>query len=69
MRELSKGERRFLANYECGFCEHPMHRDGCGAIWEKCSADDQERRRASCLKHYKPRPRLKRGKLEGVTLV
>lgn len=55
VRDLSKGERRFLAKYECLFCEHPLDRDGCSAIWEKCPADVRVQRRESCLKHYKPR--------------
>lgn len=53
--KLTKNEKRFLSRLVCVWCEHRLDRDGCGAIWEKCSQESRDSRREQALKTYKPR--------------
>lgn len=55
---LTVGEKRHLSRYECYWCEQRLDRSECGAIYEKCSPDVREKRRADCLLLYKPRRAL-----------
>jgi hypothetical protein len=55
MGDLTKGERRHLSRYVCGWCDQRGDRDTCGAIYEKCSDAARNQRRAECLAEYKPR--------------
>jgi hypothetical protein len=50
------GEERFLAKRVCFLCETPLHRNSCGSIYSApCSEELMAKRRADCLKTYKPR--------------
>lgn len=57
-KTLSKGEKRYLSNFTCAWCDHPMHHTGCSAVYGLC--DDQTRvaRARKCLEGYKPRKRV-----------
>ena len=52
---MTKNERRFLTRHQCAWCDQPLDKDWCGAIWDKCSAETRTKRQAECLKTYKPR--------------
>jgi len=55
---LSKNQRRFLSHRICGWCEQPLNRAGCGAIFGGiCDEDFRAGRRGECLATYKPRKR------------
>lgn len=53
--ELTKGERRYLRRYRCGWCNQSLDRDNCAAIFDSCSDRTRATRRADCLAGYKPR--------------
>ncbi len=52
---LTKNEKRYLARRECAWCNMPLNRKSCGAIYEKCSEASRIVRLISCLEEYKPR--------------
>jgi len=49
MTKLTKAQRRYLARHECAWCGQRLDRKACGAIWEQCSEEVREKRRADCL--------------------
>lgn len=53
--DLTKGERRYLRRFTCGWCDQSLDRDNCAAIYEACSSEARATRRAACLAGYKPR--------------
>lgn len=57
LRALDKYQRRYLSNYVCGECDYPLDRPGCGAYGgaPPCHWRARIRRRANCLKRYRPR--------------
>jgi hypothetical protein len=56
MADLTKGERRRLSRYACGWCDQPLDRDTCGSIYgPQCSEETRSKRRDDCLSEYKPR--------------
>jgi hypothetical protein len=54
---LSKGEKRYLARFECAWCGHGLSYTGCSAIYESCTEETRIQKRKDCLKNYKPRIR------------
>jgi hypothetical protein len=52
---LTQGQRRYLKRFACMWCEQQLDKDCCGAIWERCSPETRAKRRADCLKGYRPR--------------
>lgn len=52
---LDRYERRYLAMRECAWCDQPMDRPGCGAIYEACPEQVRINRRKRCLDEYQPR--------------
>jgi hypothetical protein len=56
---MTKGERCYLRRFACMLCEVPLDRDCCGSINgdfnSGCTAETRAKRRADCLKNYKPR--------------
>lgn len=56
MDGLTKNERRYLSRRACAWCDMPLNREGCGAIYERCSEETRKARRKKCLAEYKPRP-------------
>lgn len=54
---LSKGQRRFLSRNVCAWCHQQLSRDTCAAMYgnEHCTPELRAKRRADCLKTYKPR--------------
>lgn len=55
MIALTKNEKQYLARRSCAWCEMPLDRNECGAIYEQCSIETRQKRRTDCLSHYKPR--------------
>jgi hypothetical protein len=55
---MTKGERRFLSRRVCGWCEMPLHRDSCQALYDPCSSETIALRRRRCLETYRPRSRF-----------
>jgi hypothetical protein len=55
LAQLTKNQRRFLSRRVCAFCELPLHRAGCGAVYYKCPMEARIARREDCLKAYRPR--------------
>lgn len=52
---LTRLQRLYLSRRVCGWCDMPLHRDSCGAIYERCSTGTRAKRRARCLAQYKQR--------------
>jgi hypothetical protein len=52
-------ERRYLSRRVCALCDTPLDRGWRGAIHESCWEKVRERRCTDCLKHYRPRRRLR----------
>lgn len=48
-RKLTPTEMRYLARHVCAWCDQPLHKNSCGAVYEKCSLRVREQRRADCL--------------------
>ena len=58
LNSLTKGEKRFLSKYGCAWCDHSLHRDGCGDTYSgDCGDANRIKRAKECLKGYKPRKR------------
>ena len=57
LKELTKNEKRFLSKRLCAWCEMPLNRIECGALFGECSDETRVTRRNNCLKTYKPRKR------------
>lgn len=55
LTDLTPAEKRFLSRRLCAWCGQRLDRDGCGAIWKRCSIVQREERRRKCLETYKPR--------------
>ena len=55
LKALSKNEKAFLSRRICAWCDTPLDRLGCSAIWDKCDEATRITRRRKCLKTYKPR--------------
>ena len=55
LKGLTKNQKAFLSRHSCGWCNLPLHRSGCGAIYDKCTEEDRIGRRERCLKGYRPR--------------
>ena len=56
LADLTRLQTRFLRGHVCWLCEMPLDRDYCGTIQiPRCPPQVMERRRADCLKTYKPR--------------
>ena len=62
---MTKGEKRFLSRRVCAWCEHRLDWPGCGAIFERCTPEQQEKRRTDALKTYKPRSPIPTASIEG----
>jgi hypothetical protein len=52
---LTRNEKRYLAKFQCAWCDQRIDQDCCGAIYEKCSNEVIAKRREECLTKYKPR--------------
>ena len=52
---MTKNEKKFLSRHICSWCEQPLDKDWCGAIFEKCPDHVRLKRQRECLKTYKPR--------------
>lgn len=52
---MTKNEKRFLSRHVCAWCQHRLDVDGCSALYEKCTPEQQAKRREKCLEAYKPR--------------
>ena len=57
MEQLTKLEKRYLSKFTCAWCDHRMDKDGCSAIQDRCSPNQQYNRRQRALAQYKPRKR------------
>ena len=59
IRTYSKGQKARLKRHECGLCNMRLDRAGCQAIYAEsravCTLEVRRKRRADCLKSYKPR--------------
>jgi rubredoxin len=44
-----ENEQARLGDFVCGLCEMPLNREGCGSLYEKCSAKTREKRRQRVL--------------------
>jgi len=55
LKTLTRGQKRYLSNYVCGWCNQTISRQSCGAIYEECSDAQRIARAKKCLKNYKPR--------------
>jgi hypothetical protein len=53
---FTKLEKRYLSRRVCAWCEMPLDREGCAAIYDECPPEVRLRRRLDCLSHYRPRP-------------
>lgn len=51
----TRNEKRRLSQYLCAWCDQPLDRESCGAIYQKCTPEVRASRRASCLAGYRPR--------------
>lgn len=49
---LTKGQKRFLSKYECMWCDHPLDRLGCSAIFQHCSENKRIERRIASLLNF-----------------
>ena len=56
--DLSRNEKQYLSRRICSWCENPLDRPSCGAIYEKCSVENRMTRLEKCLADYKPRRAL-----------
>ncbi len=56
LSNLSKNARIYLSKRGCMACEKSLDKIGCGSFYEACSEQTRIKRRADCLKEYKPRP-------------
>lgn len=59
-RKLTRFERRYLSRRICSFCDMPLDRESCGAIYEACPRKVREKRRADCLAQYRARKRRRK---------
>ena len=55
VESLTKLERKYLSRRLCMLCEARLDRDHCYAIYETCTKENRDQRRADCLTEYKPR--------------
>lgn len=55
VESLTKLERQYLSRRVCYLCEAKLNTDHCYAVYEKCTKETRDKRRADCLSHYKPR--------------
>lgn len=63
VQDLTKGQKRYLSQFMCGLCENkPLSEEGCGSYGAyfpeaggPCTKETLNKRRAECLKGYKPR--------------
>ena len=55
LKTLTKNEKRYLSKFECAWCDQPLNRVGCSAVYSHCSDQTRIDRRKKCLKKYKPR--------------
>jgi hypothetical protein len=49
---MTPSEKRYLKRFTCGWCDQRLdrvERDGCAAMWEKCSQEVRQKRRENCL--------------------
>jgi hypothetical protein len=54
---MTRAEKRFLSRRICAWCDQPLDKDWCSAIWEKCSPEIRAKRREDCLRTRKPTKR------------
>ena len=52
---LTREQRRYLKRYACMLRDQRLDLDICGAIRTRCSPETRAKRRADCLKGYRPR--------------
>jgi hypothetical protein len=62
---LTRLEKRYLSRYLCFLCEARLDRDDCYATGWRCPEKVMIKRRADCLKNYKPRSRPALSEQEG----
>ena len=55
LKSLTKNARRYLSGYACGLCDRPLHMDGCGRPYLKCTDEVRIIRAKKCMEGYKPR--------------
>ena len=51
--KLSARDKRILARYVCGWCDQPLDKQSCGALFGPCSQGTMESRRKECLEAHK----------------
>ena len=61
LAELTTNAKRYLSRRVCAWCELPLHRPYCGAIYTECTPETRIKRRDNCLEFYKPRKPRKKG--------
>jgi len=61
LADCTKQEKRYLHRFVCGLCGFRLDRESCGAIFERCSQQARDKRRADCLQHYKSRTPKRHG--------
>ena len=49
LKDCTKKEKQQLAKYVCCWCEQPLHKKGCGAIYTHCKEDVRIKRRSEAL--------------------
>jgi hypothetical protein len=55
LADCTRLQKRYLHRHVCWLCEQPLDRDWCGAMFERCSQEIMDKRRADCLTHYRPK--------------
>ncbi len=55
LKSLTKNQRRYLSRRSCAWCETPLSRADCGAIYDGCTDKNRIARANRCLKGFKPR--------------
>jgi len=52
---LTKKQKEYLSRFSCAWCDQPLNKLGCGAIFDGCSCEERVQKRSNCLKNYKER--------------